>query len=230
MNKQKTHDFLSGNLSNEEHEKFRAELENNDTLLNEVGEEIISEYGRIKIKNKLKGFDKELGNNRKKKANLIMVAVLFLAIGIPFLMNTLNNSKSPEQLFTSNFSPYKTVLSIRGHENNDELLSKGMLAYSAQNYEEAIVNLEAVTDKSYVVNFYLGVSYLGVKPPKGEEAIISLNEVLKTDNDFKQQAIWYKALAFLVVNKTDKAKELFKQILANKWFNYEKASDIIERM
>ena len=230
MENKNINDFLSGKLSDAEHEAFQKELETNETLVKEVGNEVINEYGRIKLKNKLKVFDKEIKNNRLKKANLLMVAVLFLAIGIPLLMNILNESHAPQKLFASHFVPYKTVLSIRGNESNDELLSKGIMAYSNNNYEEAILNLNAIKEKTYVVSFYLGVSYLGIKPPKGKEAIKSLNNVLVTNNDFKQQAIWYKALALLVSGKTDEAKVLFKEIVAEEWFNHKKANEILEGM
>jgi tetratricopeptide (TPR) repeat protein len=230
MEKKNINDFLSGKLNDHEHKDFQKGLAENENLLKQVGNEIINEYGRIKLKNKLNNFDKDIKRSRLKKANLLMVAVLCLAIGIPLLMNIINGTTGPDKLFASHFSPYKTVLSVRGNENNDELLSKGIIAYSTSNYKEAIESLEAIPDKSYVVSFYLGVSYLGVKPPKGKEAIMILNKVLTNDNDFKQQAIWYKALALLVTNETEKAKVLFEEIVTNEWFNHEKATEILEVM
>lgn len=205
-------------------------MESNDELLSKVGDEIINEYGRIKLKNKLKSFDNQLNISKNRIIGTVLVAVFCLAIGIPLLMNVLNSNTSNETLFASNFTPYKTVLNVRGNEHGDELLSKGIIAYSNNNFEEAIVNLNAITNKSYVVNFYLGVSYLGIKHPDGEKALENLNKVLTADNDFKQQATWYKGLALLLTKQTKEAQTIFKKIVEKKWFNYEKALEISIKM
>jgi hypothetical protein len=230
MEKENINKFLSGKLTDAEHEKFKSEIANNEQLLKEVGNEVINEYGRIKLMSKLQGIDKGITGSKLRFKTYLVAAVMFLALGIPLLMNMMNGSITGEKLFASHYAPYKTVLTIRGNEIGDKLLSNGMLAYSNGNYQEAIINFESITDKSYVVNFYLGVSYLGVKPPKGKESINNLNEVLATDNDFHQQATWYKAMALLVTKKRADAKKLFEKIKDNKWFNYEKAIEVLEGM
>lgn len=232
MERDNINDFLSCKFSDDEHEKFRSELENNEELLNEVGDEVIKEYGRIKLKNKLKAIDTEINRSKQMAKTYLIAAIMILALGVPLLINMISgpNGISTERLFAEYFIPYQTVSAVRGNETGDELLSKGVMAYSNGNYEVAIKNLEAVEKKTYIINFYLGISYLGVKPAKGEESIVHLDKVLAVDNDYHQQATWYKAMALIVVDKKRKAKSLLKKIKLNKWFNHDKAIELLKEM
>lgn len=228
MKDKQIHNFLNGKLNDKEHASFVEDLTTNNELVKNVGNEIVKEYRRIKLKNKLQEIDKEVSKSRRTLATLIMAAVMLLALGLPLIINMLNGGVNEEKLFAQHFEPYKAVNSVRGNENQDELLSNGIMAYSANDYTKAIASLNQIENKTYVVSFYIGVSYLGLNPPKGKEAIASLNEVLASDNDFKQQATWYKALALLITKDTPQAKLLFEKIKASKGFNYEKATEILE--
>lgn len=230
MKNDNINDFLSGNMDDNEHENFQNELRDNEELLKKVGNEVINEYGRIKLKSKLNTIDKEINSSNRMFKTYMIAAIMVLALGIPLVMNMISGGIATEKLFAQHFSPYQTVSAVRGNETGDEFLSKGILAYSNGNFELAINNLEEIKEKTYVVNFYLGVSYLGVNPPKGEEAILNLEKVLTVDNDFHQQATWYKGLALLVTKKKQEAKKIFETIKLNKWFNHEKAIEILEGM
>ena len=69
---------------------------------------------------------------------------------------------------------------------------------------------------------------MAVQQPELEQAVQNFNTVLATDNDYHQQAQWYKALALLKMEEVEQAKIIFKSIVAAKNYQHEEAESILK--
>jgi tetratricopeptide (TPR) repeat protein len=109
------------------------------------------------------------------------------------------------------YNPDGTVLTI--HDTAaPNLISLALKNFSAQKFDAAIAKLKPLLNRDDPnAFFYTGAAYYYQK--NYPQALLMLNRIGNlTNNVFKQEAYWYKALCFIDLQKTDEAKTLLQHI------------------
>ena len=207
--------WLSQKLSASEKEEVKTQLNNNDQFVEEAANEVVKQYGRIKLKNKLNKIHVDALVQDEQKSggwNLGYWAIAAtIIVAVPLGYWFFYAAPTPEKLFAENFQPYQVVNTFRGEE---QPIDKGMDLYGSGRYAEAINAMEnALANDAYNLPqyyFYLGISCLANN--NTDKAINYLQKTISTDNDFVQQANWYMALAYLKKNDKLQAKKILNEI------------------
>lgn len=110
------------------------------------------------------------------------------------------------------YNPDGTALSI--HDTAvPNLINQAMKNFSAQKFDVAIAKLKPLLIREDPnAFFYTGAAYFYQK--NYAQALIMLNRIGNLSNNiFKQEAYWYKALCFIDLQKNDEAKTLLQHIV-----------------
>lgn len=114
-------------------------------------------------------------------------------------------------------------------ENDAELLQTAQL-FNEKKYSEAIPKLEnylSTHPNDDDVQLALGVSYLETNQIK--PALIRFSNVYGKQNDFKNKASWYMALAYLKSENIDQTKAFLGEIDSSSIY-FEKASKLLKTL
>ena len=239
---QKIELYLSDAMSKSEKLDFENEIKADKALMLEYDNSVLARKfiraaGRLDIKEKLIMIDaenKKFDNTAKPfphwiKQTLKIAAVLVISLGIYYWF--ISQSDSAQNVFSNYFTPYDAPSTIRDTGNGTQIeWRKAFVMYKQKNYAEAIKDLGEINEDNidYISSFYKGVSYLSLEEPDIENAIANFDRVLSSDNDYNQQAQWYKALALLHNSEKDKAKKIFEQIVEQRSYNYNMAAEILK--
>jgi|GEM_PF-2914310 len=155
---------------------------------------------------------------RLKSLPLVSYRLFILSITALFLCSSMFwgcGEESTDSVFEENFSPYPDIVSSRGGgTGTQEKMKEAMSYYSSKDYKAALPLFEellASDENNVVVNFYAGVSYLGVKQP--EKAIGRFEYVVgKQDATFGTHAKWFLALAHVKNNDVETATVLLTEL------------------
>jgi hypothetical protein len=113
-----------------------------------------------------------------------------------------------------------------------ETLEKAIALYKSENYNAALVQFDIILSKHpEEVNgwFYGGLSNYHLK--KYGEAEGKLNKVLINKNEeFNEEATWYKALSLIELKQIDKAKKILKGIIDSNGFYKAKAGEKLKTL
>jgi tetratricopeptide (TPR) repeat protein len=109
------------------------------------------------------------------------------------------------------YQPDGTALTLRD-TSAPVLINQAMKSFSAQKFETAITKLKPLLSREDPnAFFYTGAAYYYQK--NYTQALLMLNRIGNLSNNvFKQEAYWYKALCFIDLQKTDEAKTLLQHI------------------
>ena len=142
---------------------------------------------------------------------------------------------SPAQLAQSYLEePFPNSLVRKGGNDEVELRLKLAEAYNEKNYLEAIALGKQLSTQNKMQasdHFFLGLSYLYQN--NNESAIVEFLNVRKGNTrttDFRQEANWFLALAYLKADKSEDAKRELKSIMEKKEWEFEKAKEILKKM
>lgn len=138
--------------------------------------------------------------SKRGKGFLIAIIVLILVILGVGTVFFLKHQTTASDLFIENFNPLPDAIVNRNEEEND-LLTIGMAAYSHQDYSVAALHLEQFinrdnsteTNKRNVL-IYLGIAHLALG--NVNTAIHNFNKITQENPTFREAAEWYLALAF----------------------------------
>lgn len=235
--------FLDGSISEKERADFEKEIQNSDELKAEIQlhRELAEVTGGAKfneLRDILKHTDanwQEAGESKSsgrvvrfsfiKKVAAAAAIVLFSVLA----WNSFNtNPATSQELFASNFEPYKMVLSQRSTKENSELLNEAISNYSIGDFakaEEQFAELAAANSANLqpIMKMYQGVSALAVG--HYETAILNLKTLLN-EPQYQQQATWYLGLAYLGKNDSAKAKKRLEEIKSGQ-FKFQDAQKIL---
>lgn len=107
----------------------------------------------------------------------------------------------------------------------EQFLNEGLRAFHDGKYGKCIEKMEVLkknNEKDMNASFYMGVSY--VKLEMFEKAIAMFDEVINsTNNVFREEASWYKALALIGNGNKEAAKIILTEIAGKEGFYKEKA-------
>lgn len=218
-------DYIMGVLEEEKRPLFDKTLRKDQDLnirLNQRRELIkgIEAYHRLQLKNKLKQIHEKAFVSPvqpiAKRRNLrpwisIAAAIALLVVALVWITN---QTPASEQLFADHFQAYELSLSQRG-DTEQELVQLEKL-YNNKDYEAALPLFESLlqeNEESIQLQLGAGVTKLSLGNPK--EALAYFNRIIRS-NDllFKDQAIWYAALAHLKMDDQEAAKKQL-ELLAN---------------
>ena len=199
-----------------------------------IAHRIIDEAGRLDLKQTLEGFDKEVYENTRNiiplwlKQSLRVAAIMVLAFGVYHF--GFNSQQSTEELFDSYYTVYDAPGVTRGEGTQHENWQKAIDYYSAKNFREAKTYFEKAQDEvpDYQLSFYKSSAFLAMS--NIEDALSGFNVVLETDNDYNQQARWYKALSLIKLERIDEAKAILMNIISKESYNHEKAKQILKQL
>jgi tetratricopeptide (TPR) repeat protein len=152
----------------------------------------------------------------------ILISVVLGAVTFFFFFFSNTNLKS--NLFTENFEPLPDVIVNRNEEEND-LLTIGMAAYSHQDYTIAALHLEQFLNRenSSETNkrnapIYIGIAHLAIG--NANTAIQNFNKITQENPLFRESAEWYIALAYLKIKDYENCAKQLKIIQSNPQHEY----------
>ncbi len=239
--------FINGELSGKElidfetrlksDPKFRAEYE----LQIEV-DDAISQKDIMELRNQLSVILNKQNKPQTKVSRItkgtfyrIAAAITVLAVvGSTLIYTQLNQSYSPEDIFTQNYEPYNGFIdrSASGDDQFDEIMVNAFINYENKDYKAALVGFKAIlkTDEVNIpVNFYSGISNLELENFNEASKFFKLI-IEHFDNYFVEQSNWYLGLCYLKMNKNENAIRKFKEISESDSYYKEKAIDILKKI
>jgi len=235
--------FIAGQLSIDEARDFEYRLAtdkefNTNYRATIAANELITEAGRLDLKKKLESFDAEtLKNSEEKKImplwvkrSLPIAALLVIFFGI-YQFGLFNKSMTSSEVYSNNFEVYEAPSALRDVEESSQInWEVGIELYSNMEYDEALERFSNAEENipEYIVFFYKGVSAMAQGQPNYEIALQNFESVMQSDNDYRQQSKWYKALIMLKTDRREVAFAIFNEIVSAKSFNYKKANRILK--
>lgn len=161
--------------------------------------------------------------------NAMRVAALFILFAGVYQVFLTFNGVNTSEVYDDYFEAYEAPsLERDGSENPNWKLV--IASYSKEAYKEALPLLQQSEGEvpDYLIAFYRGISLMAMQQPDLEQAVQNFNAVLASDNDYHQQAEWYKALALLKMEKAEEAKAILRRIVAEKNYQHEEAKSIMK--
>lgn len=200
---------------------------------------IIQAAGRKHLRDRLeeqeKQYQKQLFNVFGRRSAWIAAASMLLLLSIGFYYTKVWIKPNSDQLFITYFEPYRSPVNLRGH--HDSALNTWQQAiefYKKGQFDEAIPLLENSLNENQISvsinHFYLGISKLAMKAPKPLEAVAHFEQCMRTENDYFQQARWYKALAFLKMDEKEETIQILIKVVAKADFKKTEAQALLDKL
>jgi len=198
--------------------------------------ELIKQAGRLELKSTLEDFDSQMPEESTHKSviplwakNAMRVAALLILFAGVYQVFLTFSGVNTSEVYGTYFEAYEAP-SVERDGNESPNWKLVVASYRNEAYQEALPFLEQSKGEvpDYLIAFYTGISLMAVQQPDLEQAVQNFNTVLATDNDYHQQAEWYKALALLKMEKVEEAKVIFKRIVAAKNYKHKEAESILK--
>lgn len=229
--------YLLGQLSPEEKAKFEERLSKDNAFKQEVKLyqnllEGIRDVGRNDLKKELQDLEKEFTQIEGQTFNLRPTFLIGVAAAICLILIPLYIFYTPNSLFDQYFEPYDNfVASVERGETATNPYQQAFQAYENADYAQAIEVFESLTapqKNEEAVIFYLGLSYLAQKIT--DPAKVKLLQVIAMNRDFKEQAQWYLALAYVQDNQKNEARSLLQKHIQSSKFQKAKAQELLNQL
>ena len=226
--------FIEGRLSEQERKAVEERLEldlNFSQLYVDVMmliEGIEYKYGK-RYKNReasleyLRKLEKGIDNQPKdiiplKKINRVwkVAAVLLLLVSVMFIWRQ-KTSIPAQEVIAQNFEPFPNIdyRQVRDTVSNLDDVRKGFIQYQAKEYEKALYHWNKVQNPITIdttdLLFYKSNALLASN--EYEAAKINLEEYIKLDRKWKDEAYWYLFLAFYGMEDLQNSKRIGNIIL-----------------
>lgn len=137
-----------------------------------------------------------------------------------------------EALFTQYYEPYPSTVPIVREESDKTPLELAMAQYELGQYDEArraLKNIVATDPGNQTAVFFTGSSELAVGQP--EAAIVYFEKILEApDSLLKNPAEWYLALAYIRLNRLERAAVVLERIVDGQGFYKQRAQAILEEL
>ena len=148
-----------------------------------------------------------------------IAALLIILIGISWLVFYLTKpEKDFESLFAEYFKPYPDVATMKNHtqDSGSDAFHIGLFYYNQRKYDSASIYFRMAGEQinNTPAKFYLAVSFLA--DTSSFQAIRILESLGSSENYFKDQALWYLALAYIKIQESEKANQVLNQIIEKK--------------
>ncbi len=155
-----------------------------------------------------------------------VVLISFSSIGY-WMMSDPNGRLADEYI-----RPYSNTIPLTRGSQTQNLLEEGMIDYEAENYAEAVDKLQEFlkTNPDHEsAHFYCGVGLLLRGQAEKSERYFQKAE-RSADPRISEAARWYKALAYVKMEKTEEAAALLKAIIRDGGFYASSGNSLLERL
>ena len=233
--------YIEDQMSSEEKASFQQRLTEEPLLAEALQEElaarsIIRDAGRLDISQTLEDYESEMNSSKpglviplwtKRLLPIAAMLVIFFGVYNFFIGNKLTTS----QVYESYFETYDGPSTLRTAEGIEliewETASK---LYSEKKYSDALSHFTKAEGQvpQYLLHYYRAMCDLNLDAPYYQRAINKLDLVLETDNDFHEQALWYKALALLNTERKREAFDVLKLLVERNGYKAAQAEKILE--
>ncbi len=237
--------YLQGEMAPDEKVWFEKEIEGNLSLRDEINlrrkvNSVLTDKDMIELKVQLDKIHQEIfeatekgkGAIRKIYRKVYFTAGTLTVFVLMFSFYLSNRNYSNEKLVELYYQPIKASVSVRAADPSGDKLSKAMVLYNAQRYEEAISAFEKILteDKTKVgVNLYSGISHMEME--KYDLANERFQRVIEGEpNPFVESAYWYLGMCYLMTNNREKAAEKFQLLTDSEGFYHQQAKKILKRI
>lgn len=220
--------YVLGTLSPELSVLFNQALESNDELVERLAAYTLGEYNKIKLKNKLSKIAVEVKRERKKKFKYMLVATMLAIVSIPTIIGIIENPFN-YHLFTSHYEPVEQIPTI--NHGNDHPHTKGFVSYQNGDYLQALNYFNQNDSKEDHIHFYEGLSYLSISKDDNNalKAIKSFKKI-EEKSEYKGDALWYKSLSYLLLDKVEQAKSVLKRLVNKDHAKSNKARNLLKKL
>ena len=233
--------FLKGTLPPAERDALEARLRDDAAFAQDFHAmrdafDLVGVAGDARLKERLSVIHREVESDSGKVIPLNFKRWLAIAASVTLVIATgywfFGRTPTTQELFAQYVSPYSAPDLIRSDDANagDPWIRFGE-AYSAQRYEEAIRELDAVNTAStpaYLLDFYRGQCLLLKPVADARGAIASFEHVLAIDNDLHAAAHWYTALAALKADDVATARTHMQELVNTRQYKQGEAARILE--
>ncbi|MEQ8218491.1 MAG: tetratricopeptide repeat protein [Arenibacter sp.] len=212
--------------------EFKAQFEFESDL-----KRVIQNKEKESLKHKLIDFENEIEAKNKSNPsrpifkNWSIAASIALLIGLGWIAYSTFSAPDYDNLYAANFETYpNTVYTITRSDADQSLERNAFAAYEASDYEKAATAFLALKTQggSAHTDFYLAQSYMHMG--KDNEAIETLKRVILNDMEFKAEAHWYLALAYIKTKDELKAVAILHNLIENFDYKKEKAQVLLAEL
>lgn len=245
-NRQRLSDWLDGDLSGEEVEALKKDLEASEALRQELeqlkeAKQVLAAAHRNTI---LKDIDKiaaappKVVPLKRNRSWLRVASILFLVAALALYFLVLPSQFSNTALLAQYHEPYPSsgnLLGIDQEARPNTFYKAGIRFYDQKNYAKAIEQLQQVPNNStYYLSgqFYLANAYLAKQ--EATQAVPIFTQLLSNDLDASEQSRlqWYLALSHLAADQEELAKQQLSQLSENEadLFYQRKAQGLLKQL
>ncbi len=217
--------FFEKTLTTEELHEFNKLMANDSDFRKEVEfrnelKDVITLDDRETIKHELKDLE---SNIPKKNIRIWPIAAsLVILLGVSSFWFFGNQTANSEDLFNTNFEPYRNVVQPieRGNDTTDPKID-AFIAYESKDYDNALKGFNMLAeDNDAVIQFYKANTLL--KLGNTDEAIRILKQNITLTDTLTEKHYWYLALAYIKADNFEEAKEKLKYLINNPNSEYKK--------
>ncbi len=185
---------------------------------------------------------KQYETDKKRTTKVVGLPVLLRKIAatlailfVPYLGYSIYLNASIKNVIAEALNnPYPAKVTL--NDNGDNAYKIAMSNFQAKKYDEAIKSFNSLlktpsistNEKEEEFEFYLGLSYMSKTPANFEKAILYFDK--NGNSRYKEAAEWYKAICLQQTNKTNEAKLLLKNIIANKQWKADEANALLQKL
>ncbi len=185
------------------------------------------------LKVKLQAYESEL-NTTKGSSNYkfwLVAASFAVLLSVSWYFYT-SSTPNFDSLYASNYEKYpNTIYTItRGSTVDTSLEYKAFEAYESNNYKNAVSLFIAVKDNKNLeyVDFYLAQSYLNTN--QLDKAIPLFLDISTHKKEFSSESLWYLSLAYLKMDKKEKAIKILENLIQDGAYKKEEATILLEKL
>jgi hypothetical protein len=147
----------------------------------------------------------------KKERILYAAAIIIGIITISSIVDAIRGP-APADLFAEYYQQYQAPSVTRDNSAISSDWNSFIRTYDQREHEKALIILGEVEKNElqpvYLIRFYQGICLLALEQPDPASAVKCFDEVLHSDNDFHDQAMWYKAMASLQAGQAEQAQTI----------------------
>ncbi len=220
--------YMQGKLSQEELKAFETELseKEKEELAFEIGAgEGVKEELRNKLKTQVKDFESR-ASQKKQGIRPAWIggisASLILLVGVVYIFSTGNDGSLYGEYYES-YPNYEMTIT-RGEEDLSTI-QQAYQAYDTKDFTKAErLFTDFLNEESNVpAQFFLGMSRMELE--KFDQAIDAFEQVIGSEGDYRDAALWYAALASIKLENQQAAIQLLDQLSDSKEYRIQ-ANDL----
>jgi len=196
-------------------------------------------YEKKRIENSIKDLDKKHPVKQPKlhvlNSSWAKVAAILIVLLIPAGI-WLNNYLEQDTLLNDHYLQYYSKNGHRSLPNQTEIdpITNAFELFRTKEYDKAAPVFESMADtmsKPEEMYLYAAICNLRLENEnKRDLSIRQLQKVLNSNNNHKEPATWFLAVAYFENGNKDQAEKLFEKIASSdSHFNKQKAVEVLEK-